>query len=460
MKKNIMKKNIIKKTIQLCMLITLLVTFLCQYSAAEHWQKVVSNGFGDSSNDYAWSMKTFKGKLYVGTLNVLKGGEIWSSPNGESGSWQKVYNARSGATVGIRNLFNDKDQALYACTVDTNGAEILRTTDGKKWVTVKWGAENRENTAFRGIVQFGEYFYAGGGDGKAQLYRSKNGLDWNRVWTKSNFESTKVLDPKTGIMVTNNVMIGELVVFQNQLYAFTWTKGLKYRDILERAFGYNVDTSTLVSISPGAFEVWRSSDGLDWEKVVGKDDAYGNGMGFCLKDPEGLANEAVSSAMVFKGYLYLGTVNDDARSSLWRTSDGTRWTKVVNFYDMGEEANYYTWRMISFQDKLFVGVMNLGPATASGVTGAQIWVSYSGDPGTFYPMVHNGFDGETWTDGAGITIPKNCGVRTFETLNDTLFAGTATILSVPIPVEKVDGSQGRSTIAGNDIGCEIWKLVQ
>ena len=449
-----------KKIIQLCMLITLLITFSGRYSAAEHWEQVATNGFGDSDNDYAWSMKAFKGKLYVGTLNVLRGGEIWCSPTGKSGSWQKVYDARSASTAGIRNLYNDKDQFLYACTVDNNGAEILRTADGQKWITVKRGSENRENTAFRGITQFGEYFYVGGGETKAQLYRSKDGLNWSRVKTSQSFDSTRVTDADSGITVTNNIMIGELVVFQDQLYAFTWTKDLRYRTVLERAFGYDVNTSTLIPVSPGAFEVWRSSDGLDWEKVVGKDDAYGNGMGFCLKDPEGLANEAVTSAIVFKGNLYLGTVNDHARSSVWRTADGTQWTKVVDFFDMGEEANYYAWRMISFQDKLFVGTMNLGPETATGVTGAQIWVSFSGDPGTFYPMVHNGFDGKTWSDGAGITIPKNCGVRTFGIFNDTLFAGTATILSVPIPKEKVDGSKGRSMIAGNDIGCEIWKLVQ
>ena len=97
---------------QLCMVVTLLVTFLSQYSAAEYWEQVATNGFGDSDNDYAWSMKAFKGKLYVGTLNVLKGAEIWRSSTGESESWQKVYDARSRSTVGIRNLYNDNDQAL------------------------------------------------------------------------------------------------------------------------------------------------------------------------------------------------------------------------------------------------------------------------------------------------------------------------------------------------------------
>ncbi|MEW5803583.1 MAG: hypothetical protein AB1847_15930 [bacterium] len=460
-----MEESVMKKPVQLCILIILLVLFLSQYSAAEHWEKVVSNGFGDPANDYAWSMKPFKGKLYIGTINWLKGGEIWCSPTGEAGDWQRVYSARSRTMAGIRNLYNDNDKALYACTADTTGAEILRTTDGRRWSTVKRGGENRDNIAFRGITRFGEYLYAGGGEIKAQLYRSNNGLNWDRVDTRSNFESTKVLDPNTGEMITNNIMIGELAVFRDQLYAFTWTGGVDYRVIIERAFGYEkIDmpsrSRSQASASPGAFEVWRSSNGLEWEKVVGKDDPYGNGMGFCLRDPEGLANVGVTSVLTYKGQLYVGTANDHTHCSIWRTSDGTRWTKVVNFFDLGEKADYYVWRMIEFQDRLFAGVMNMGPSADPAITGAQIWASDSGDPGTFYNLVHNGFDGETWSDGAGIEIPKNGGVRSFGIFNGTLYAGTATILSVLIPQEKLDGSEGRISIAGKDIGCEVWKLVQ
>jgi hypothetical protein len=301
---------------------------------------------------------------------------------------------------------------------------------------------------------------AGSGIG-AQLYRSKDGSSVELVNTKPDFKSTRVYDPDTSTLVINNTMIGELVVFDNQLYAFTWSREFQYQDIVVRMLGCKMNQSRIRSLSsgsPGAFEVWRSKDGVNWEKVVGKDDLYGNGMGFCLKDPaEGLANDVVTSARVFKGQLYLGTMNDNAHSAIWRTSDGTNWTKVLDFFDLGEKANYYVWRMIQFQDRLFVGTMNIGQVTDSGVTGGQIWASESGDPGTFHNLVHNGFDGETWTDGASIEIPKNIGIRTFGIFNNTLFAGTATIISVLIP--KEDGSSDRRIVAGGDVGCEIWKMV-
>ena len=114
-------------------------------------------------------------------------------------------------------------------------------------------------------------------------------------------------------------------------------------------------------------------------------------------DPESLASDVVTSVAIFNDQLYVGTQNAEGHSSIWRTADGTQWTKVLDFYDLGEPANYYVWRMIPFHDKLYVSTMNVGPIQAPGVTGAQIWVTDSGDPGSYYNLVHNGFDGATWT---------------------------------------------------------------
>ena len=111
--------------------------------------------------------------------------------------------------------------------------------------------------------------------------------------------------------------------------------------------------------------------------------------------------------------------------------------------------NVYVWRMIPFKGRLFVGTLNQGLVGTPGVTGAQIWASDSGDRETFYNLVHNGFDGKTWVYGPDYEIPKNCGIRSFGILNDTLFAGTATPLSTLVP----------QTILINDIGCEVWKML-
>jgi len=426
--------------------------------SAEYWVKVASKGFGDPSNDYAWSMATFQGKLYVGTLNILKGAEIWRSSSGEPGTWERVYNALPGpirSNEGIRYLYADNDQFLYACASNLSGAEILRTKNGEDWTVVgKRGLGNIKNTSIRCLIRFGNYLYAGVGNNGAQLCRSKNGLDWEVVKTKPGFDSTKVFDPNTGVWTINNTLIGEMVIFKDKLYAITWTKDLKPTVIIN-TMKKEPSKDLKLPQSPGAFEVWRSGDGVNWEKVVGKDDPYGNGMGFCLRDPAGLENDIVTASVVFRDQLYIGTQNSDGNTSIWRTPDGTQWTKVLAFHDLGEKYNYYIWRMISFRDKLFIGTLNEGAVEDPGVTGAQIWVSDSGDPGTFYNLVHNGFDGETITL-ADITMPKNYGIRCFGILNNTLFAGTATVISVPVP--KYDRDD-KVTIAGKDVGCEIWKMI-
>ncbi|MGA1874231.1 MAG: hypothetical protein ACMUIA_01345 [bacterium] len=462
-----------KAYIKLLSVTALFIFILPYFSHAEHWEKVVDRGFENPRNDYAWSMETFKGKLYVGTLNLWGGGEIWCSESGEEGTWEKIYESRLGQNYGIRCLYADGDKALYACTSSVFGAKIMRSTDGQTWETLlKKGWGHRRNTTIRCMIRFGDYLYAGAGGNSAELYRSSDGIVWELVNTEPRIASTMVSSPLAGRFfqnrkVINNVMIGELAVFNGHLYAFTWTKDLDMRSALWVMNRSIVDPgASFLPSSSGAFEVWRSENGVNWEKVVGQDDEYGNGMGFSGpehgNDPHNMDNDVVTSVAVFRGeggeYLYLGTEHDYGRTSVWRTKDGTEWKKVLDFYEEGEKYNYYVWRMIPFQGKLYVGTWNMGSTRNPGVTGAQIWVSDNGE--TFDPIVHNGFDGEyiTFTPMVGISksggVPKNYGIRSFGILNKTLFAGTATVLAVPA---RRSGRSG-SIILGRDVGCEIWKM--
>lgn len=427
------------------------------HSNAQSWQKVADLGFGNHRNDYAWSMAVFKKKLYVGTLNLLGRAEIWRSDSGGPNTWEQVYNARLFSNIGIRNLYADEDKTLYATTLHKKGAQILRSTDGVTWTTVaKKGLGNPKNRSIRCLTRFGEYLYAGVGCDGADLYRSKNGLKWGLVKTIPDFKSTMVFDPYKDTRVMNNAMIGELAVFKDRLYAFTWTKDVDIQGM--KAINRNEQNSdkTNMPSAPGAFEVWRSNDGVNWEKVVGQDDPYGNGMGFSLHDPENLDNDVITSVAVFEGYLYLGTGHDYGKASIWRTSEGTQWEKVLDFYQVGEKFNYYVWRMYPFNNKLFVGTLNIGDSEIPGVTGAQIWSSDTGDADSFYPLVLNGFDGKVIQFTRDLYLPKNCGIRSMSVFNDALFIGTATIPSVPVSRR---GRRFGLHIVGKEAGCEIWKLV-
>ena len=447
------------------------------YASAEQWEKVVSNGFGNQRNDYAWSMANFQGKLYVGTLNLIGGAQIWCSGSGESSTWENVYRSFFPGNIGIRCFYADDNQALYAGTFNQQGgAQILKTTDGRRWRrVVRNGFRDRKNTSVRCITRFGEYLYAGTGTNGARLYRSKDGENWEQVTTTDNIESTKVSDPQTGSLITNNIAIGELAVFKDNLYAFTWTIDA---DLLQRnidsimqnsfenntfakrrnAYRTNIYRRSLQMNdyeSEGAFEVWRSHNGVAWEKVVGKDDPYGNGMGFCGGNPDDLDSDVVTSVAIFNSQLYLGTENAQGNTAVWRTKEGTEWERVIDFPALGEKFNFYIWRMIAFQGHLYISTMNMGPSGVPGVTGAQIWRSDSGEEYSFECIVVNGFDGETITVG-NIEMPKNYGVRCFGILDGDLYAGTATMLSIPIQAE---GRRFLRTFAGRDTGCEIYKMV-
>jgi len=451
-----------KKFIQssiIAIIVIVFIFFLAHYSNAQTWQRVGDVGFGNPRNDYAWCMTTFKGNLYVGTLNLMGRAEIWRSQNGEPNTWEQVYNARLMGNFGIRCLYADGDKALYAGTLNQRGAQILRSTNGYSWqIIAKRGIGNRKNRNIRCITRFGEYLYAGVGSDGANLFRSKEGIQWDLVETIPDIKSTMVFNPSGDTPIMNNLMIGELTVFKGQLYAFTWTKDVDFRSMknLDRNKNEQKPPEANLPPAPGAFEVWRSSDGINWGKVVGQDDEYRNGMGFSLHDPENLDNDVVTSVAVFEGNLYLGTGHDYGKTSIWRTNDGTKWEKVLDFFELGEKFNFYIWRMQPFHNKLFIGTLNLGDAANPGVTGAQIWFSETGTLDSFYPLILNGFDGETVFFTKNLDLPKNCGIRSMTVFNDALFVGTATVLSVPVSRR---GERFGLYIVGKNAGCEIWKMI-
>jgi hypothetical protein len=66
-------------------------------------------------------------------------------------------------------------------------------------------------------------------------------------------------------------------------------------------------------------QVWRSQDGLTWERVLD----FGDGAQFDgLNDP---ANNGISAMKVNLNYLYAGTANSVTGGEVWRSVDGVTW---------------------------------------------------------------------------------------------------------------------------------------
>ncbi|HEY6073425.1 MAG TPA: hypothetical protein VIV15_08565, partial [Anaerolineales bacterium] len=170
-----------------------------------------------------------------------------------------------------------------------------------------------------------------------------------------------------------NAEISRFAVFNNQLYAGTWS--------------YN-------SAVHGT-EVWRSSTGNpgSWNRVVA------NGFN---GDSE---NAVLLSFESFNGYLYAGTINNNTGAEVWRSATGNlgNWTQV-NTDGFGAGENYVT-ALAAF--KGFLYALAGGPYDGHG---NDIWRCQICDGSDWAPIATNGF-GDS----------NSVGSSALEVVNDRLY---------------------------------------
>ncbi|MBN1138731.1 MAG: hypothetical protein JXM73_19250, partial [Anaerolineae bacterium] len=138
----------------------------------------------------------------------------------------------------------------------------------------------------------------------------------------------------------------------------------------------------------GAAQVWRTIDGTSWTQF----------------DPSWtVSNTKVSDMQTFGGHLYVGTYNPDG-GEIWRT-DGSTWQQVVTggFGD----ANNSSMTTFAVLDALYLAV-------GHEVNGVAIWRSPSGEPGSWTPVITDGFGG-----------PGLWGNSTLEVYDGHLYVGLA-----------------------------------
>ncbi len=301
------------------------------------WQRVVSGGFGDRTNVGVDWFAEFEGRLYASTWNDngngSKGGQIWRSPSGDSGSWEWVVdNGFGDSTNGEIMVLAPFEGYLYAGTwsYDTgvHGAEIWRSATGNEgsWTRVASDGFNddSDNVAilsievFNGHLYASTYKYSAGGE----IWHTDNGVDWAQV-------------NDDGFGNADNIRVVSLEVYKDALYAGTWNwedggeiwrtmNGTSWEQVMSGGF-VNVDNSDIASLVAfdgdlyaivGNFatgpEVWRSptGDSGSWERVA--DAGFG-----CAG---ALAVDWDNAAAVFDGDLYIGTFT-------WGSGGGRVWRK-------------------------------------------------------------------------------------------------------------------------------------
>ena len=198
-------------------------------------------------------------------------------------------------------------------------------------------------------------------------------------------------------------------------------------------------------IDEGGCQIWRSADGLSWEKVV--DRGFRD---FLPENEQFIRNPYVWEMDVYKEKLYVGTFNcnslfnlPEGGCQLWCTEDGENWEKVdiPNGNGFGNEENYGIRRMEVYKDELYLAVAaNAYQFDGPNVQACELWK----------------YDGTNWTqiigdlqtnpyekDGFGSKYNKYIWSMTV-TSDDYLWVGTLNTQHVRIMNEDTKG-------------CEVWR---
>lgn len=244
------------------------------------WDEVVSDGFGDPNNAFVANFTEFKEMLYISTDNFdmgwglpVTGTQIWRSPSGEAGTWEKVFTVNKPELDKVTSFYQFKGE-LYAAMEGAGPFQLWRTADGLAWEQVGQDGFGDPNATSPGsLLEWRADLYMGAGF-PGLLWRSTDGDQWVPVvgpWTS---------DPQ-------NYKVESLVAYMGDL--------------------------VLVTDNGTGLIVWRTSDGQNWDQI--SEPGFGN--------PNNMATQWSTSVRVFKGDLYMGTAKftlEDTAGEIWRLS--------------------------------------------------------------------------------------------------------------------------------------------
>ena len=298
------------------------------------WTQVVSAGFTDPNNASAPFVARFKGYLYLGTIanesgvmysgSSKVGGDIWRTKDGVN--WEQV------GTAGLGNPHNSAfrlvvfREKLYAISDNLNdhGIEIWATSDGTEFTQIEkggFGGDKDSSSSDPFVFQDRLIVPVSNTRTGAQIWVSEDGEAFRQV------VSAGLGDP-------NNTRISGVdpgnpgPIFQGKLYA------------------------GVTNPSTGG-EIWRTADGLEWERVA--DEGLGKS-----------ANIDFTPGLVYHDQLYVVSATTSGLDRLkgfdiFRTSNGTTWEKVVSDgFGVGPERNVVGW-LTEFKGELYLAGQTMDP---------------------------------------------------------------------------------------------------
>jgi len=352
------------------------ISDICFFKLPFGWKQLTDNGFGKQSNYATRGTTIFKGELYIGTQNNL----LPQHPITE----EQILTISSATLIpDLYDFFGELSTipsriVMHLMTFVSQGCEIWKYNYSTDSLVKVIGKKSQSGIP----AGFGSHF---------------------------------------------NAAAAVMHVFKNQLYVGTW----------------NTPLGTMKSLERKGCEIWRTSDGFDWEQVVGHNAPFTPG-GFGNPD-----NTGAWSIETFNDYLYVGTMNWDFSETggceVWRSNDGIHWEQVVNqgfrpFMNISisdkEAINTYAWNMEEYHGHLYMGTFNSRVWLRNGRgTGCQLWRTANGIDWEKV-LLPDGLNDGIYKDGFG--EEENYGIRRMVVYNDELYCGIA------------------SSFFHNH-GCEIWK---
>jgi hypothetical protein len=345
-----------------------------QLQAAEPWEQVVGNGFGDPNNRCIGELRNFKGLLYAGTIRNQGTGpaQVWRSVDGTT--WSNVSPVLPATAREISSMTSIRlggptgEGFIYFGTTDSSGPGLYRSSNGVAWVHVNgpgstgWQAGNNAQigplmTVF--TLQTNLYFGT----------RNPNGAQlWRVPYNGNTF--TKVYDFSTD---------GSGVEMVTCIYEWNRTLYVGTR-------------------RPGGGRIYSSTNGTTWTQNAG----VGNGFGSAR-------NTNIAAMIEFRSKLLASTHNSLTGGQLWETDNGSTWRQVIG-NGFGNASNVELHRL---SDSAGLGQLFVTTTTLNENSGAlaEVWRSVDGT--NFMQSNVSGFG-----------VPSNNGgLPTVETFSQMMYWG-------------------------------------
>jgi hypothetical protein len=471
----------------------------------ERWENLTSNsldngsggkGFGDPWNKYAWSMKDFNGKMYVGTKNATYNylqlqnpdSDVQACLSGLAGTIPSIY-----LGMACLELFDSNSETDGIIGTESRPAEIWGYDyDLQQWALTYPGLAPAEfelsSQGFRVMEEHRGQLYAGSDLGSFIMgveLGSQTLVDGVNKW---NFPGSRILandgvngwlpiecSPSVGVPgpcnfssapLANsasegiNISFRALASHQGGLYLgtfnfsgaelwkyeesdsswsriakFNGTNGLPFSASVAELKSHNGKLMIGLGFGPSLTSayLWEYDSDDQTTQVVPGLPAAANGSGV-FKLFVSQSDELFVGIVDFQdGFDLLGY--NPSRLNSWRT---------ISTRGFGADANRYVWSMEEHDNKLYLGTFNSDLLTDAAPRGsAELWVSRD--------------DGVSWQQQR---MPLrwsvlNYGIRTMAVGDGELFMGSASHMLAPDLITEFPGALPGVLNIG--AGAEVWR---